>query len=859
VATEVGPEQLGGLCWVDLGPITDRAHVARAVAAAAGVRLDPLADPLQVLVAQLRDLQSLICLDTCEHLLDACADLVDTLLRKCPDITVLATSREPLGVPGEVVWRVPPLAQSEAVRLFGDRAALVRTGFDLDEERDAVHAVCARLEGVPLGIELAAAWVRMLTPAEVASRLDERLALLIGGSRVVPNRHQTLAASIAWSYDLLDEADRVLLRRLSVFVGGFTVDRAQAVCFEGPTEEIEVLAAIRRLVDKSLVVAADTAVRGRYRLLDTIREYAEGQLRTADELAATQDRHLEHFLAVVEAAEFEFERDQDRWRLLFDTEYDNVRAALRHGLAAPDAERGRRLAAALARYWGVCGHTQEALEFLGRAIKLAPDERSALQARLWWGFGNIASGAGRPEVVADAAERGLAIAKVIGDDRHRARCLNLAAYSKLFTDFQASHILACEAEQYGLIARDPVAVDLARVLKARTLTNQDRHVDAVGEIRAVLERTTKRGERKMSAFALGIEVWAALFTGKLHRAEELARDGLRLAEPLGSYFAVGHMSFNLAWVLGLTGKINAGRELIHPIIRSVTDARDEVGLLSWFALVPGKLSLWAGDLHGAVRWFESAAQFGAPNTDNWVAARALPGLARAMRRLGRTEQAHSHANRAVDLATTLNIPHVRAEALEELAFLAAADQDLSRAEDLHREALLIRENCGLRTFYVDSIDAFARAWVAGGRFAEAARLLAASDTGRTSLGYPRPPIDQASHAVSLRTVRRELGDTAFADYWGHGAKLSLDEAVSYAIRRSAGRQHRQRPFATGWTSLTPTERSVVDLVVTGLSNPQISSRLFMSRSTVKTHLAHIYRKLHIANRTELAAFAQRHK
>ncbi|MDN5852388.1 MAG: LuxR family transcriptional regulator, partial [Actinomycetia bacterium] len=229
-------------------------------------------------------------------------------------------------MPGELVWRAPPLDADDAARLFGDRAALVRADPADPDEDAVVRAICRRLDGMPLAIELAAAWTRVLTPAAIAARLDDRFALLVGGPRGVDDRHRTLAASIGWSHDLLAAADQALLHGLSVFSGGFTAEAAAAVCGD------DTLAGITRLVDKSLVVV-ETRTATRFRLLDSIREYASRELQAAGGAAALRDRHLDVYLAFAEAAAPLLERDQDRWRAALLAEHDNLRAAMEWGLA----------------------------------------------------------------------------------------------------------------------------------------------------------------------------------------------------------------------------------------------------------------------------------------------------------------------------------------------------------------------------------------------------------------------------------------------------------------------------------------------------------------------------------------------
>jgi DNA-binding CsgD family transcriptional regulator/tetratricopeptide (TPR) repeat protein len=452
--------------------------------------------------------------------------------------------------------------------------------------------------------------------------------------------------------------------------------------------------------------------------------------------------------------------------------------------------------------------------------------------------------------VAEFAERGLELAVEVGDDRLRGRCLALRGYAPFFVDFPAMHGIAADGERWGGIAGDPFAMDYGRLLRARSFTNRDRHAEAVRELGDLRARAEARGERSAAAFAVGVEVWAALFTGDVRMAAELGREALELAEPLGDYFTVGHMAFNLAWARGLAGDVDGAHAVIDPVIRAVTGASPQ--LFRWFALVPGRLHLWGGELSEAIRWLEIAATFTTEPSENWHVAQVLPALADALRRTGRADEAAAHADRALSMGSVLDIPHVRAAALDQQGFLAAGAGDPSRAASLHHDALAIRVSAGLRTFWVDSLDALAHDTDDP---ATAARLLAASDAGRAAIGYPRPLVDRAGNDDALAAVRTALDADTFAEAWAQGSALALDDAVAYATR-SRGR--RGRP-ATGWPSLSPTEQQVVGLVAAGLSNPDIGARLFMSRSTVKTHLAHVFAKLGVTSRAELAAVAGRQR
>jgi predicted ATPase/DNA-binding CsgD family transcriptional regulator len=854
-AAELADHWPDGVWWVDLGPATDPALVAELTASTIGVMVEPVGGPRRALSLQLRDRRVLVCLDNCEHLLEASAELVETMLRTCTEVSVLATSREPLGVAGELVWPVPSLQEEEAVALFVDRASRVRPWFTLDPtNEEAVRTLCRRLDGIPLAVELAAAWLRTLTPAQIAAGLDDRFALLVRGPRGAARRQQTFAASMDWSHDLLDETDRVVFRRLGAFKGGFTLDAARAVCADGPAGSVakaEVLTALGRLVDKSLVVVDEHEGEARYRLLETIRQYAVDRLDAAGERDAARERHLHHFLALGEATEPELEGpDQDASLDRVEAEHDNFRAALDWGLALPDPERGRRLAASLVWLWYKHGHGDEGLDFIQRAIDRAPDDRSTVQARLLVSAAALAQVCGQFPRIVDYAQRGLEVSTLNHDDRVRGQCLFLLAFVQFYLDLDAAWELCIQARACADAAGDAFTADSALVLQGSVPCMRDRYATALPLLREGGERCLRRGDRTFAALALNYQDDAALSTGDIGLADRLATQALEVARPLGDYYAVGLSTCHLAFVKGVAGDIDGALRLMQPVVRSIEGA-DHAVFIPRMGSVLGMLHLWSGDPEGAVAWFERDVRTADPvPPDNLIVARSLPGLVAALRQLGRRKEAQRLADRALALAHKLDVPHLVADALEQSALLIAAD-DPSAAEDLHHEALAVRVAHGLRTFMVDNLDALAGLAGRAESVAEAVRLLAASDAARAAMGYPRPPIDRPDHEATLACLRTALGDQAFSDLWAEGASLSLDDAVAYA-RRARGT--RDRP-STGWASLTPTELDVVRLAAEGLTNPEIGSRLFISRATVKTHLSHVYAKLDVSNRTELAALA----
>ena len=300
VAGHIAGEFGDGVWCVDLAPITDPELVPITAARALGLPDQPGRSTMDTLTRFVADRQMLVVLDNCEHLLDASAALVVAMLEACPRLTLLATSREPIGVAGEVSWRVPSLSlRDEAVELFTERARHARPDFTLtDDNAAAVGEICQRLDGLPLAIELAAARVRALSLAEILDSLHDRFRLLTGGARTAVRRQQTLRASVDWSHALLTEPERVLFRRLAAFLGGFDVEAAQAIAGGGEVERYQVLDQLTLLVDKSLVVAENTSGRTRYRLLETVRQYAQEKLGESGEADAVRTRHRDYYTAM---------------------------------------------------------------------------------------------------------------------------------------------------------------------------------------------------------------------------------------------------------------------------------------------------------------------------------------------------------------------------------------------------------------------------------------------------------------------------------------------------------------------------------------------------------------------------------
>jgi predicted ATPase/DNA-binding SARP family transcriptional activator len=387
-----------GVWWVELVGLNDPSLLSQEVAKAVGVREIPNRPMGEILLEQLQSKDTLLVLDNCEHLIGACAQLVDRLLSRCKNLKILTTSREALDILGETTWAAPALTLPssednlsaktlrtfESVRLFAERAEAIQPRFVLtDQNAGAALQICRRLGGMPLAIELAAARVKMMSPDDIAKRLDDRFSLLTSGNRTALPRHQTLRAAIDWSYELLTGAEQILFSRLSVFAGGFTLDAAEAICGFGELRSAEVLDLLGRLVDKSLVSAEITPVTAtsRYRLLETIRQYAQGLLGEPGGVEG-RNRHLQFIISLAEEAEDELELvNQVVWLDRLEIEIDNIRSAIDWAMASAQIILALRLVGALRRFWVIRGHDAEGLERI-KAVLDRPEAQMPTPARL---------------------------------------------------------------------------------------------------------------------------------------------------------------------------------------------------------------------------------------------------------------------------------------------------------------------------------------------------------------------------------------------------------------------------------------------------------------------------------------------
>ncbi|WP_133781047.1 BTAD domain-containing putative transcriptional regulator [Kribbella sp. VKM Ac-2571] len=746
LATETARTVLGdvpdGAWMVELAAIGADGDVAQATLGALALRDAllgdvPDADPTDRVIAAVRERAMLLILDNCEHVIESAATFAHRVLGECPRLRILATSREPLGITGEALWPVAPLAlpadnseidTSPAVRLLQDRARAVRSDLALDPETMA--RICRALDGMPLAIELAAARLRTMSLEQLANRLDDRFRLLTGGSRTALPRHRTLRAVVDWSWELLSDAERAALRRLSVFAGGASLEAAEQVCAGGEVESWEVLDLLTALTEKSLVVTKDEGA-PRYRLLGTIKEYAQQRLEEAGETDQTRRTHLACFTELAETADPHLRRtEQLEWLAIVEGEHDNIAAAMRAALAARDAAGAMRLAAAAGWYWWFAGHKVEGSEFLMAAPDLpgeVPDESRAVVYAFVATF--MTSGRGRDQFNAEDWIRKAAEISQRVKSSHPAVTMSTALEGLLRGP--DSFVSAFEPL---LSDEDPWVRALARLQtgKMRMMLG-DGDPDADRAVATAVEEFRTIGERWGMSFALTELADRVAVRGEFAGACEYYEQAIAVAAEVGATEDVVRMRSRQAQLYWLADDQEASATAMAESLRQAERVAWPEALVE-LALCKAELARWSGDAE--------------------------------------------EARRQLDLATTLlgheaERPNLRVTIQDMLGYLAA---DLDQAWQHRSAAFQAASESGHAPGIAQMLVGIAELALRTDQDEQAARLLAASAVVRGLPDRSNPDVAEVE-----RETRRRLGDAKFTEATEEGRQASWRELVEVTL------------------------------------------------------------------------------
>jgi predicted ATPase/class 3 adenylate cyclase len=654
-----------GAWLVELASLSDPMLLTQTIAATLRIQEQQGRASLDALTDYLREKTLLLILDNCEHLVAACAQLADDALRAALGLKVLATSRESLGIAGETAFRVPSLplpdpadaeelertAANDCVRLFVDRASAANPRFRLTERNaGAASQICVRLDGIPLAVELAAARTKVFSPDQITGRLDDRFRLLTGGSRTALERHQTLLALIDWSHDLLTEDERVVLRRLSVFAGGWSLDAAQAVCRE--EADLDVLDTLARLADKSLVMVdeAGESIDARYRLLETIRQYARDKLLAAGESERIRDRHLDFYLGFVEEAEPHLRRaDQLAWLGRLETEHDNLRAALAWSLELADAERTLRLAGAAAYFWELRGYWSEGHNWLDQALALSsPSEGAgagtsfvAARAKALYSAGRLLFASGiEPPTSRALVEESLQSWRTLGDKWWMATALEHIGFMLLWEgDMQTARV---RLEEGVSLARDAddrwaLAMCLSRLSGAVSVTDR---VEGQRLREEAVEIARGVGDKSVLSQTLVGLAFLYILNAKPVMAESIATEALAQARAIGTVTQIYLALLALAVIKAVKGDRPAAREVCLQIFALARESGSTVTQLVGL-VASGFVACFSDDPGRGVRLLTAIERFageygvgGAGLFAGLFAPLFKPAIERAQARLG---------------------------------------------------------------------------------------------------------------------------------------------------------------------------------------------------------------------------------
>jgi predicted ATPase/DNA-binding CsgD family transcriptional regulator len=854
LAPELAESFPDGVWFVDLAALSGGQLVWDQIAATLGVEESGSSSLSEAVGRFLSPREALVVLDNCEHVVESAAEATAQLLAAAPALKILSTSRAPLGVGGEVTWSVPPLTDEDGLELFTDRARQARPNFSLRErDIDAVRSICRRLDGLPLAIELAAARTRAFAPADIAAGLRDRLELLPPGPRTAPARQATLQASFDWSYELLPDAERVLLRQCSVFAGGFDLEAATGVC---PAASHALLGA---LVDRSLILAEDepTVGESRYRMLEPIRQFAAGRLAEAGETELLRTRHRDHYLVLAEtAAPFLIGPDEDRWRARLRLERDNFRAALAWSRDRGDAEILARLVGALIWFWMVPGRMTEFGMWVDAAFDRAQDLPPRAAAQIVNFESMLALVSSRQfERVPELSNRALTLARAGGARGEEALALSmLGVVAGLIQGADAMRPYIDEALPMARsVGWSPGLIfGLGAFIMLRLFQSDPGEANRLAaEVVAVAEAGADRHNRLFASSFAGI---TALVQGRLNDAAAILERVVAAGRPTSDSNFFGSLT-GLAWVAMFRGNFDAARDYIAEALPAAqkrgSDSISITMIEPVTRIIRGWIELAIGDAQAACQTLAVVVAIARSSMAGRFVSLPLLVLAEAQLAAGELDEAAAFLDEADSLARPGRMTWILGRVARVRAELQERRRDFQGAETFCHEALAQAREAGDQLGFADALELLGRLAAAQDSDIEAARLWAAADSLRTRLGYARFPIHQAAYAHAVVEAKNALGADAFGVAWAEGAKLTTDEVIAYATR---GRGERKRP-AAGWASLTPSELEVARLVGEHLSNPEIASRLFVSRATVKTHLVHIFSKLGIDSRSALAAEA----
>jgi predicted ATPase len=769
LAVHAGAEVLDtfadGVYFVDLAPISDPDLVIMTIMQTLGLKEIGGQPPLEQLTAYLRNKQLLLVLDNFEQVVNAASRVAD-LLAAAPQLKVLVTSRMVLRLRGEKEYAVPPLAlpnpnqlpppqalsQYAAVALFIQRAQDVKPDFQVtDANAPAVAEICARLDGLPLAIELAARRSKLFAPEALLGRLSNRLPLLIGGARDLPTRQQTIRATIDWSYELLDAREKRLFARLGVFVGGCTLEAVEAVCNPERTLPFDTVDSLTALVDKSLLRQEEgSGGEPRFLMFETIREYALERLAANGEDEMVRRRHAAYFLVLAEAAEPELVgRDQLRWSARLDAGQDNLRAALAWTSERDEVATGLRLGAALCWFWIKRGLLSEGRRWLERLLARSDQAQipGSIRADAQAVAGELAQWQTDAPGAIPLLEAALRWYQSVGDQPGIARVLyQLGWVTWMLGDSSRSVTLFDESLAYYRDLGDVRGI--ATVLLPRSYL------------------TAHRG-------------------GHFDQALTMAEESLRLFREVGDLYGIANALRHVGLRLYYRGSLEQAGDLMDEALGLARNLGDKVGILDIFS-AGARIAHQRGHFEHARMLLEEQLALAREMGHIRMMSDALRDLAMMARHQGNLVEAQSLLEEALRLDREVPLPFSTAWLRLRQGNLAYDQGDFDRANDFYRESLAIFRDLEEKRECAACIEGLAAVADAQGNALRAVRLWSSAAAIREAIGAPLPPVDRSQRDAALACPRAEIGAMLFETVWSEAGALPLEQAIVYALGESEG-------------------------------------------------------------------------
>jgi len=751
VATELLDQFEQGVWFIELAPLSDPDLIPQTIQNAMGLVEQKGISILQALQEYLQDRKVLLVLDNCEHLLEASANVAHGLLSHSTHLKILASSREALGVQGEVAWRVPSLSlpdtknipspeelsQYEGVKLFIERASLVSPRFEVNKTNaPAIAQVCFRLGGIPLAIELAAARIKALSVEQINARLDDRFRLLTGGARTALPRQQTLRALIDWSYNLLNEKEKILLRRLAVFVGGWSLEGAESVCSDEQIDSDEVLDLMSSLVDKSLLNTEEFQGEVRYHRLETIRQYAREKFFDTNEVEKLRDRHLKYYVKLAEKAEPEIRgANQLFWLDHLEVELDNIRSALEWAQER-DKESFIRLASALWRFWSIRISAEN--EWLSRALTSTAGLQSVLRARALARASYHAVYLGEVQWAKKWATEAELASRALDDKPSLALALNTQGV--LETD--QIRVLALLDQGLGLAQEIGDHWLMAGILTVRgdCLLNQNDFTSAHSCFEQAVKESRRSGDRRRISVAVARLSNFAIIHGNGAQAENLLREAMMEAEAIRDHTNIFYMHSSLLNTKVFFEDFSAVKEMIRENFRLAQIGKFETNRAfrdaAW-------VEYTQGNVHEAIRLLEEGLDLAQQGADSFSIADLSLFLGNAFRRIG----------------------------------------DFVLAEEKFGEALVVIRKENLPTdFFCNYCEGMSLLAIDQGYIAKGAGLLGAWKRARTTVFLIESPFEARERESYIAKSRAALGEEAFNQAWEAGQAMTVEKAIEFALK-----------------------------------------------------------------------------